>query len=431
MGITSSCRTAAGGLGLAALTCVATLALAGQAQAVTTSYPAGGSTFDGDAQGWVSAGETCEPAICTTTNAYDSAEGNPPGSLATSVNVTVNALQTFTGTGTWISPAFQVSAPDPVTGATFSLDRRLDDSGLVDLEPQSTIVVSLVDESAGTTIPLVTDELTTANSEFAPLIATLAPGGFVDGHSYRLRIATATTSSLAGVNGQADTRFDNVALAVTTAPGGAGTGDDDGGNSPGVTVVRGPYSDVEIGDIVNRFDLDADTGTGRDGSLIPMALCTIVGTSGPDRINGTAGNDVICGLGGDDEITGAGRRDAIDGADGHDRLSGGIGSDLLLGLRGLAGKDRINGGPGDDRLDGGAGNDVLRGFAGHDRLIGRGGHDRLFGGSGRDRFAGGAGVDRIDARDAARDIVKGGPGRDRAVADRRDRISSVAVIARR
>ena len=66
--------------------------------------------------------------------------------------------------------------------------------------------------------------------------------------------------------------------------------------------------------------------------------CTIVGTSGPDRLRGTTGDDVICGLGGDDVIVGRG------------------GDDLL---RGGGGDDTIVGGPGDDLLGGGRGNDDL------------------------------------------------------------------------
>jgi Ca2+-binding RTX toxin-like protein len=490
--IRSRRRLAAGGFGSVAVACAAAFAMAGHAQAATTVYPAGGSTFDGDAQGWVISNETCGPInpialLCTTAGAFDGAEGNPPGSLVTTTTVTLNVLSVFTGTGTWTSPAFEVSAPDPVTGVSLSFDRRLDDSGALDLNATSTVVASLIDETAGTTIPLGTDELTTANSAFAPRTVATAPGGVVDGHTYRLQIATTTTSSVAGLLGEAAVRFDNIGLAVETTagtggPGGNGGAGGDGGNSPGVTVVRGPYGDSEIASIVDRFDIDAETGNGRDGSLIPLELCTILGTSGPDRITGTPGNDVICGLGGDDVISGVGLRDAIDGADGNDRLSGGIGGDLLLGLggndrvdggadgdrigggagndrieagngtdvasgasgndavggeagndtlRGLAGNDRINGGPGRDRLDGGAGSDVLRGFSGNDRLIGGGGGDRLDGGSGRDSLAGGSGADRLLARDATRDALDGGSGRNRAVADRVDRISRVAVVSRR
>jgi RTX calcium-binding nonapeptide repeat (4 copies) len=487
MGTTSSRRSAAGEFGLAALACAATLALAGQANAAETAYPAGGSTFDADPQGWTESAASCGPVdvglLCTTVNVHDPAAGNPPGSLATRTNVTVNALGTFTGTGTWTSPPFEVSGSTPVTGAAFAYDRQLEDTGALDLEPASEVVVSLVDDTAGTTIPVLTDSLTSAaNSVFAQRREGVPTGPLVDGHTYRLRIATTTTSSLAGAVGEASLRFDNVALTVERAAAGGGGNGDDGGNSPGVTVVRGPYSDVEINDLINGLDIDAESGNGRDGSLIPVERCTILGTSGPDRIIGTAGNDVICGLGGDDVITSAGGRDAIDGADGNDRLAGGIDGDLLLGLRGndrldgggdadrigggagndrieagngndvasgasgndsvggeagsdrlrgLAGRDRVNGGPGRDRLDGGAGKDVLRGFSGNDRLAGGARRDRLDGGGGRDRLAGGSGPDRLVMRDSRRDVGNGGAGRDRATGDSRDRVRAVESMKRR
>ncbi len=487
MGSKSSRRSAAGGLGLATVACAAALALAGQAQAATTAYPSGGSGFDGGAQDWGGSDATCTIPLllCSTANEYAPDVGNPPGSIATVVEPPAVAVGLLTGSGTWTSPAFTLPTDQAIQGATFSYDRRFDAGGLLTLSPTSTVEVSLIDETTGTATSLLTDALTADNDAFA---AANAPAAVVAGRTYRIRLDT-VTSAVLGVgllDGPAPTYFDNVALTVQASAPGGGGGDNgnggDGGNSPGVTVVRGPYGDSEIASIVKRFDIDADSGNGRDGSLIPLELCTILGTSGPDRIAGTQGNDVICGLGGDDVISGVGARDAIDGADGDDRLSGGIGDDLLLGLRGndrldgggdsdrigggagndrieagngadvasggagndavggeaghdtlrgLAGNDRINGGPGNDRLDGGAGADVLRGFSGNDRLFGGAGADRLDGGSGRDSFAGGAGADRLLARDAARDAIDGGSGRNRAVADRVDRVSRVAFVSRR
>jgi len=466
---TSSSRQRAGMAGAAALACAVAIGIAGPAQAATTVHPAGASSFDDGAQGWVESNAECGPInplplLCTTTNLHDPGVGNPGGSIATQVNVTLNLLTIFTGTGTWTSPPFEVAAANPVTGVAFSYDRRVDDGGLVDLDPQSTVAVTLIDETASTTIPVLEETLTSADAVFAPNTVQLPPGGIVDGHVYRLRIATTTTSSVAGLVGQANTRFDNVALRVDTAdPGGGGNG---GGNSPGVDVVRGPYSDTEIDVIINQYggQIGVDTGSGPDGSLIPLDRCTIVGTSGNDVIRGTAGNDVICGLGGDDVITGGGGRDVIDGANGNDRLSGGIGRDLLFGLAGNdrldggADADRIGGGAGNDRIEagnggdvahGGSGNDAVGGEAGHDTLRGGAGNDRVNGGPGRDRLYGdagndilrgfsgldrhfgGPGNDRILSRDGRRDHVNGGPGRDRAVADRGDRLRSVERIRRR
>jgi Tol biopolymer transport system component len=70
--------------------------------------------------------------------------------------------------------------------------------------------------------------------------------------------------------------------------------------------------------------------------------------------------------------------------------------------------------------------DVLLGGTGPDRLYGRGGDDVLFGGSGHDRLYGGKGDDFIDAYDAMRDYLFGGPGSDRGSYDLyRDRRRSV------
>ena len=100
---------------------------------------------------------------------------------------------------------------------------------------------------------------------------------------------------------------------------------------------------------------------------------TFSGTARADRMTGTAANDVLYGLGG------------------ADLLLGGKGNDVLYGGRG---NDVLDGGPGNDRLFGGPGNDTLR------------------------------------ARDGRRDLVDCGPGRDRAVVDRIDRVSGCELVRR-
>ncbi len=107
------------------------------------------------------------------------------------------------------------------------------------------------------------------------------------------------------------------------------------------------------------------------------STCTILGSNGPDVIRGTPGNDVICGRGGNDVIDGRGGHDLLVGGKGRDRVHGGSGNDLLVG------------GPGADRL------------------------------------LGGAGADTFYARDRTRDVVKGGPGRDRARVDEKDVLRSI------
>jgi acid phosphatase type 7 len=130
--------------------------------------------------------------------------------------------------------------------------------------------------------------------------------------------------------------------------------------------------------------------------------CTIVGTSGDDRIVGTSKSDVICGLGG------------------NDRIRGGAGNDVTLAG---SGSDRVWGGRGRDRIYGDSGNDVLRGQKGNDRIVGGEGKDRLYGNRGRDS---------LSSRDRRRrEWVFGGRGRDRAKIDRGDRARSVEHVSRR
>jgi Ca2+-binding RTX toxin-like protein len=347
--------SAAPGSALAVIACLMAFAIASQAQAATTQYPAGGSTFSGGSQGWTSTENECSllsgvSVACSTTNAYDGTVGNPAGSITTRVEVTLNVLGLFQGAGTWQSPAFTVPAGDPVTAATFRYDRRVDSEGVLDLQPSSEVVVSLFDEAAGTSTTVSTETVTTDLDTFTARSVAVPAGAVQPGRSYRLRIRTSTGSSVAGVLGQADTRFENASLSVTT---GKSTG---GPNiSDGVSVVRRSVSNTEISNLIRRIGIESEVGNGPGGSRVPLASCTIVGTPGNDRIVGTRANEVICGLGGKDVIQGGGGRDVIDGGNGADRLGGGSGGDLLLGLRG---NDRSRGGAGKDGIGGGRGRDT-------------------------------------------------------------------------
>jgi hypothetical protein len=117
--------------------------------------------------------------------------------------------------------------------------------------------------------------------------------------------------------------------------------------------------------------------------------CTICGTARDDVLVGTPGRDVFYGLGGNDVIHGFGGNDVIYGD---------------------AGADKLYGGPGNDTIEGGKGNDLVQGD---------GGADRLTGGKGKDRVLGGKGADTLNTKDRNRDLVKGGPGRDRGRVDTR------------
>jgi len=405
MGIMSSRRSVAGGFGLAAFACVAALALAGQAGAATTAYPFGGSGFDGDAEGWVGSDQTCSVTLltlplpvlntCTSTAAHDPGAGNPPGSIAARTNVSINLLSLFSGSSTWTSPEFTVPAGN-VTAATLALDRAFAAGGpLLNVELTSTYTVALQDTTAGTSADVITETLDPEDVEFEVRGEGVQ---VVPGHSYRIAIRSETTSTvgLGLISGDANARFDNVALTVQTGGDKPETGGPFPIGTPGVTIVKRSLTSSEISRLIARFGIDADIGKGPGGSLVPLAECTVIGTLGNDRILGSRGNDVICGLGGNDVVIGGGGRDLVDGANGADRLDGAGGGDLLLGL---GGNDRLTGGAGRDGLGGGAGHDVLRG------------------GGGADRFSGRLGSDRLYAKDGIRDSVVGGPGRDRASVD--------------
>lgn len=136
---------------------------------------------------------------------------------------------------------------------------------------------------------------------------------------------------------------------------------------------------------VTAIDTAAPGGAG-SGSGSSASGCTITGTSGDDTLHGTPGPDVICGLGGNDTVDGGGGADVIIAGPGNDVVDGG------------AGADTIYGGPGADRITGGAGKDFLYGNIGNDTLL---------------------------ARDGAADVVDGGPGRDTARADGKDKLRSI------
>ena len=260
-------------------------------------------------------------------------------------------------------------------------------------------------------------------------------------------------------------------VGTDTASGGPG---DDTITSRGAhrdIYLCGPGIDSVVADALDTVAADcefvdrpggASRGPQRQPGLgflprLGNAACQIsrVGTLGDDTIIGTPRGDNLFGLAGNDTLDGAGADDCLFGGEGVDRLTGGTGSDRLHGdrggdiMRGAAGsdgllggsgndainggsgrdgalggsgRDRLRGAGGGDQLSGGSGNDRLSGGSGGDRLFGDSGNDRIVAGSGRNRLSGGAGRDVLDSRNGRRDSVNCGSGRDRARADRVDRV---------
>lgn len=162
----------------------------------------------------------------------------------------------------------------------------------------------------------------------------------------------------------------------------------------------------------------------------------IVGSQGPDRVLAGEGDDVVAGLRGADTLFGGPGDDRIQGNRGDDAIDGGLGDDVLFGglISGLPreydGYDVVLGRGGNDRIAGGWQKDRIFGGPGRDRLRGGPHADHLVGEAGADDVAGESGDDLLLARDAARDVVSGGPGFDRAALDAVDRRGGIERLLR-
>jgi hypothetical protein len=194
---------------------------AGQARAAASVYPAGGGTFSGGAQGWQTTEASCNvPLLCSADGGYDGGDGEPPGAIAANTSTLVNLASLFKSTVTLQSPDFTVA---DTGSATLHLDRQLAPGGLVDLAPQTTYTVTLIDRTAEKrSVPLA--ETIVAASGFTGKDATVSVAA---GNTYALSIITETSSTVVGTGllaGSASTRFDNVSLAVPGGGNGAGNG---------------------------------------------------------------------------------------------------------------------------------------------------------------------------------------------------------------
>ncbi len=227
-------RSPRGHQGVATAACCAAFAAfclgAGPATAATNVYPAGGGTFTGGAQGWEVTDASCNvPAFCTVSGGYDGANGNPPGSLAANTTIGLNLLTLFKSTVSLQSPDFTVANAGD---ATLHLDRQFVSGSLVDLAPQTTYDVILIDRTAGTKSEVLTEAMPAASEFIGKDHAATVKAG----HTYALSIATETSSTVAGtalLGGTTSTRFDNVSLSVETSGGSGGGGGNGGAGSGG------------------------------------------------------------------------------------------------------------------------------------------------------------------------------------------------------
>lgn len=268
------------------------LMLAAPAQAATaTDYPAGGSSFDTDAQGWTGSEADCSfdlgaiDSLCNASTTFEATTGNPGGAIAVNVEVTLNLLGLFEGGALWTSPPFTVPDEEAlVTGASFHLDRSFDAGELINLGPTSELVATLLDETAGSATGLMTEALAAGDSSYATSSVDVPAGAVVAGRTYRLTIRTTTTSTLPtlGLLGQSSTRYDNVRLTVVTGepgpPGDPGEpgepGPPGGPGGPGAPGAGGPAGGQGQAGIFRRSDSRL------------LARFFRAGASGPARLKG-------------------------------------------------------------------------------------------------------------------------------------------------
>jgi hypothetical protein len=207
----------------------------GQASAAT--YPGGGSTFTGSAEGWKVASSperSCKALgvleiLCTNAGEYDGTLGVPAGSYEVKTNVTLNLLGLFQADLTAESPAFTAVG----SGAgTLSLARAFSPGLLLNLGPQFTYTANLVDKTTNTKQKAITETL----EGETPFAIKSGAVSLTAGHSYVIQIETTTTSTLAaiGLLGEAVGHFDNVSVVGPEAPtnpgGNEGANGANGGN---------------------------------------------------------------------------------------------------------------------------------------------------------------------------------------------------------
>ena len=114
--------------------------------------------------------------------------------------------------------------------------------------------------------------------------------------------------------------------------------------------------------------------------------------------------------------------------EGWTETTGSEGDDRLLGTNG---QNLIQGDGGDDYISTRGDDDWATGGDGNDRIYLGSGDDLARPGLGTDIVKGGTGDDVIYARDGERDTIDCGPGKDRVIADKIDRMVNCERVQRR
>jgi hypothetical protein len=155
-------------------------------------------------------------------------------------------------------------------------------------------------------------------------------------------------------------------------------------------------------------------------TLAPGSLALVGGTAFAAVVRGALGADDLAGGNAPDTVLGGPGKDSLDGRGADDLLRGEEGDDTLIDL---AGDDVLRGGLGDDTFGGNPGGDEVFGGPGNDILLDSAGDDEFSGGAGHDAIAVpgfGPGPPGLPLEP---DAISCGPGRDRAVAHKVDRVA--------
>lgn len=219
----------------------------GQASAAT--YPGGGSTFTGGAEGWTVTAKcpTIPAPLCKASGSYDGTVGNPSGSLADKTEIALGLLGLFTAEAVETSPTF--TATESGAGS-LSLERQFENAELASLTPTVEYTATLVDKSNGNRQQAIAETVAGATG----FVAKQGPVALVAGHDYAIEIDAITKSSIAGVGllGSATFWLDNVAV---TGPGGGGGGNGGGGNGGGSASGSGGVSSARLESLIESSSL--------------------------------------------------------------------------------------------------------------------------------------------------------------------------------
>jgi hypothetical protein len=242
----------------------------GQASAAT--YPNGGSSFTGGAEGWKVASAECKAlglleiaVLCGTAGTgYDGTVGAPAGSFADKAQIPVSALGLLKAAYIDESPAFTAAAGG---AGSLSLSRQFAPGGLASLTPTFTYSAFLVDKSTNTKQKAITETLEAE----APFATKSGAVSLTAGDTYVVQIEASTTaSSLLGLLTETSSNFDNV---VVTGPNGTG----------------GPGEEVPGGNGNNGTDGDnGGNGNGGAGGVSAARLESLLSSSlvGPAVLKG-------------------------------------------------------------------------------------------------------------------------------------------------